>query len=154
MPVIRDPEALEGRRGTVYPAPYAAAVDGRVKRALTDALGVTQFGVNLTTLEPGAASSQRHCHAQEDEFVYVISGEITLVTNAGEEVLGPGMMAGFPRGNGDGHQLVNRSHAAATYLEMGTRSADDDVDYPDIDMKGEKRNGRYSFFHRNGEPYP
>jgi uncharacterized cupin superfamily protein len=154
MPVIHDLQALPQRRGTVYPAQFSGDVEGRIKRALTEPLGLTQFGVNLTVLEPGAKSSQRHWHALEDEFIYVLAGEITLVTNAGTEVLRAGMAAGFPKGDGDGHQLVNRGTAAATYLEVGTRSKDDDVVYPDIDMNGLKRGGTYRFFHRNGEPYP
>ena len=154
MPVIEDANALPGRRGTVYPLEFAEGFDGRFKRALTEALGLTQFGVNLTTLEPGAKSSQRHCHSEEDEFVYVLAGEIVLITDEGERVLKPGMAAGFPRGDGNAHQLVNRGGVAATYLEVGTRSANDDVSYPDIDMVGRKREGKYRFFHRNGEPYP
>lgn len=153
MPVIEDPLGLQGRRGTIYPAEHASGFEGRVKRALTERLGLTQFGVNVTVLEPGAKSSQRHWHAAEDEFIYVLSGEITLVTNEGERVLGPSMAAGFPRGDRNGHQLVNNSTAPATYLEIGTRAAVDDVDYPDIDMKGEKRDGSYRFLHKNGEPY-
>jgi uncharacterized cupin superfamily protein len=153
MPVIEDPLALQGRRGTVYPAEHASGFEGRVKRAMTEKLGLTQFGVNITTLEPGARSSLRHSHAQEDEFVYVLSGELTLITNDGERKLRASMAAGFPRGDGDGHHLVNNGTAPASYLEIGTRSSDDDVDYPDLDMKGVKRGGRYSFFRKNGDPY-
>lgn len=154
MPVIEDPLALPERRGTAYPAQFANGFDGRVKRALTERLGLTQFGVNMTTLEPGAMSALRHWHAQEDEFIYVLSGEITLVTNEGEQVLGPSMAAGFPRGDGNGHHLVNKGTAPATYLEIGTRSSEEDVDYPDVDMKAEKRGGRTRYLHKNGEPYP
>lgn len=153
MPVIEDPLALPERRGTIYPAEHATGFEGRVKRALTDKLGLTQFGVNITTLEPGARSSQRHWHAAEDEFIYVLSGEVTLVTNDGEQLLRASMAAGFPRGDGNGHQLVNNGTSPATYLEIGTRASEDDVDYPDIDMKGEKRAGKYRFLRRNGEPY-
>lgn len=154
MSVVEDPERLAGRRGTIYPAAFATGMDGRVKRSLTEALGLTQFGVNVTTLEPGAMSAQRHWHAQEDEFIYVLSGVLTLVNNDGERVLEPHTAVGFPRGDGNGHQLLNKGSVPATYLEIGTRSPDDDVDYPDIDMKGQKRDGRYRFFHRNGDPYP
>ncbi len=154
MPVIDDPMALPGRRGTIYPRAHAGGLEGRIKRALTEPLGLTQFGVNITTLEPGAKSALRHWHAQEDEFIYVLSGEITLVTNAGERILRPSMAAGFPRGEADGHQLINKGNAPATYLEIGTRASDDDVVYPDVDMKGEKRGGRYRFLHKNGDPYP
>ena len=153
MPVIKDPLALEGRRGTLYPKQFAGGLDGRVKRALTESLGLTQFGVNVTTLEAGAISAQRHWHEAEDEFIYVLSGEITLVKNAGSQVLPVGAAVGFPKGDGDGHQLVNRSNAPATYLEIGTRAPVDDVDYPDIDMKAEKRDGKFRFLTKKGEPY-
>lgn len=153
MPVIEDPLALQARTGTVYPAEHADGFDRRLKRAMTERLGLTQFGVNITTLEPGARSALRHWHAQEDEFIYVLSGELTLITNAGEQLLRPSMAAGFPHGDRNGHCLVNNSGAPATYLEIGTRLKDDDVDYPDVDMKGEKRDGHYRFLHKNGEPF-
>ena len=153
MAVIEDPAGIAGRRGTVYPAPFDAGFEGRCKRALTETLGLTQFGVNLTTLEPGSMSAQRHWHATEDEFVYVLSGELTLVTNEGARTLLPGMAAGFAAGEPDGHHLVNRGSAPATYLEIGTRRRDDDATYPDIDLVGAKREGRYSFTRKTGEPY-
>jgi uncharacterized cupin superfamily protein len=153
MPVIDDPSALPGRRGTIYPAPYDNGFDGRFKRALTEALGLTQFGVNLTTLEPGAMSSQWHWHVKEDEFVYVLDGELTLVTDAGERVLTAGMAAGFPAGEANGHHLINRSAAAATYLEIGTRSKEEHATYSDIDLRGERRDGKFRFFKKSGEPY-
>ena len=153
MMVIRDPEKIEGRSTTGYPAPFAKAVEGRLKRALGDAAGLNQFGINLTTLAPGAASAQRHWHKSEDEFVYVLAGELVLVTDAGEEVLHSGMAAGFPAGEANGHQLVNRSGAPAAYLEIGTRAADEDVDYPDIDLRVEKRGGKLRYLHKLGEPY-
>ena len=153
MPVIDDPMAMPGRRGTSYPAEHAEGFQGRIKRALTERLGLSQFGVNLTTLEPGAKSAQRHWHAHEDEFIYVIEGEITLVTKDGEQRLAPAMAAGFPAGDRNGHQLVNKSDRPATYLEIGTRAKDDDVEYPDIDMKGVKRDGRFQFTRKNGEPF-
>ncbi len=154
MTVIEDPLALQGRRGTVvYPAELAGGFEGRVKRAMTEKLGLSQFGVNITTLEPGARSALRHSHAREDEFVYILSGELTLITDEGEHQLRASMAAGFPCGEGNGHHLVNNGTAPATYLEIGTRSSDDDVDYPDHDLKGVKRGGRYSFFRRNGDPY-
>jgi uncharacterized cupin superfamily protein len=153
MPVIRDPKAVEGRRSTGYPAPFAKDVAGRIKRALGDAAGLTQFGVNLTTLEPGAMSAQRHWHAKEDEFIFVLTGELTLITDAGEEILLPGMAAGFPAGDANGHHLVNRSGAPATYLEIGTRSADEDAYYPDIDLAVEKRAGKARYLRKSGEPY-
>lgn len=153
MPVIADLKAIPERRGTTYPPQYAGPIAGRIRRVLTDPLGLTQFGVNLTTLEPGAMSSQRHWHASEDEVVFVVEGELTLVTKEGETVLKPGMAAGFPAGDRNGHHLINRSGKPATYLEIGTRSKDDVVEYPDIDMKGVKRDGQMRFSRKNGEPF-
>ena len=105
-----------------YPEPFFSRMGKRVKRPLGDLFGLGNFGVNLTTLEPGAMSALRHWHKHEDEFVFVIDGEVTLITDAGEEVLGPGMAATFPAGEPNGHHLVNRSSAPATFLEVGTRS--------------------------------
>lgn len=153
MTVIRDPARVEGRRGAGYPAELAKGFEGRIKRALGNAGGLTQFGVNLTTLEPGAMSAHRHWHACEDEFIYVLEGELTLVTDAGEEILSAGMAATFPAGERNGHHLLNRSDKQATYLEIGTRAADDDGDYPDIDLRFEKRAGKVRFLHKSGEPY-
>ena len=154
MAVIR--RSREGsRRGAARSirTKFAHGLEGRIKRALTDALGLTQFGVNLTTLEPGAMSSHRHWHVKEDECVYVLDGELVLVTDEGECVLRQGMAAGFPAGEANGHHLVNRSAAPATYLEIGTRSKDEDATYSDIDMRGEKRDGTFRFFTKAGEPY-
>jgi uncharacterized cupin superfamily protein len=153
MPVIDDPMRMPERRGTAYPAQHATGFEGRVKRPLTEALGLTQFGANVTTIEPGAMSSHRHWHSQEDEFIFMLSGELILVTNEGERVLKAGQAAGFPRGEANGHQLVNRGTQPATYLEIGTRSADEDVTYPDVDMKGIKRDGRMRWVRKNGEPF-
>jgi uncharacterized cupin superfamily protein len=144
---------LPGRRGTIYPAPFASGFEARVKRALTGPLGLTQFGVNLTTLEPGGMSSLRHWHANEDECVFMLEGELVLVTDDGERVLKSGMAAGFPAGEANGHHLVNRGAAPATYLEIGTRSKDEDATYSDVDMRGEKRDGQFRFFRKSGEPY-
>ncbi len=153
MPVIDDPKSIPGRRGTIYPAPFKDGLERRNKRALTEALGLTQFGVNLPTLEPGAMSSHRHWHVREDECVYVLEGEIVLVTEDGERRLGAGMAVGFPAGEANGHHLVNRSSAPATYLEIGTQSKDEDVTYSDVDMRAEKRDGQFRFFKKSGEPY-
>ncbi len=153
MAVIRDPMNLPSRRTTIYPAEFAAGFDKRIKRALGDAGGLTQFGVNLTTLEPGGVSSLRHWHAKEDELVFILEGEVTLVTNSGEEVLGAGMAATFPAGVPDAHQLVNRSDAPVTYLEIGTRAAEDEANYPDVDLRFLKREGQRSFVRKSGEPY-
>ena len=153
-PCWLDPEKVTVRTGSSYPAPFAEAVAGRQKRALGDALDLTQFGVNLVTLAPGAWSSQRHWHANEDEFVFVLQGEATLVTDAGEQVLGPGMAAGFPAGKPDGHHLINRTDMPVLYLEVGTRAGAEEARYSDIDMVGRKEGGRFVYTHKDGEPYP
>ena len=144
-----DPVTVDVALGTSYPPEFDAACAGRAKRRIGNALGLGNFGVNLVTLPPGAASSQRHWHSHQDEFIYVVEGEVTLITDAGEQILGPGMVAGFPAGKPDGHHLVNRSAADVLYLEVGDRPPVDDVDYPDIDML--VRGGR--FVHRDGAPY-
>ena len=149
-----DPQTVPARGGSSYPAPFRAAVEGRQKRPLGDATGLTQFGVNLVELPPGCWSSQRHWHTHEDEFVYVLQGELTLVTDAGEQVLGPGMAAGFPAGEADGHHLINRTDRPATYLEVGSRQDDlDECDYPDIDMAVRQQGGRQMYVKKSGEPY-
>ncbi|MGQ0456136.1 MAG: cupin domain-containing protein [Hyphomicrobium sp.] len=151
--VVANPMGLEARRASIYPGDLANGFERRAKRALTDALGLTQFGVNLTTLEPGAMSSLRHWHANEDECVYVIAGAVTLVTDEGETELTAGMLAGFPAGNPNGHHLVNRGGASAQYLEIGTRSPQEEVTYPDADLKIVKIAGVYHMFRKSGEPY-
>lgn len=154
MPVIKQPLDLPARRSTIYPVPFAEGYEKRHKRALTDALGLTQFGVNLTILEPGARSAERHWHSKEDEALYVLSGTLTLITDAGETELTAGMAAGFPAGVPDGHHLVNSSSEPATYLEIGTRAPDEFVTYPDIDLLFERKGGASRLTHKNGEPYP
>jgi uncharacterized cupin superfamily protein len=149
-----DPVGVTPRRGSLYPPPFAEPVAGREKRALGDALGLTQFGVNLVTLAPGAWSSQRHWHAEEDEFIYVLEGDVTLVTDAGEQVLGTGMAAGFPAGKADGHHLINRSDKPARYLEAGTRAETEVAYYSDIDLMARKEKDRFVFTRKNGEPCP
>ena len=141
------------RLGSRYPAPFAAPCASRRKQALGDAFGLRDFGVNLVTLPPGAWSSQRHWHSEEDELVYVVAGEPVLVTDAGRTPLAPGMCAGFPAGAGDGHHLRNETEAPVVYLEVGSRRAGDDVEYPDIDMRvrGRAAGGRYA--RKDGTPY-
>lgn len=146
--------AVEPRMGSIYPAPFDAPVSGRAKRALGNALDLTQFGVNLVTLPPGAWSSQRHWHTNEDEFVYVLEGEATLVTDAGETLLTPGMAAGFPAGRRDGHHLINRSEQPVVYLEVGTRAPREQAVYSDIDMLVRREGDACTFTHKDGEPYP
>lgn len=154
MPSWLYPKSVPPRLGSIYPAPFDEPLAGRAKRALGDALHLTQFGVNLVTLAPGAWSSQRHWHANEDEFVYILEGEATLVTDAGETVLGPGMAAGFPAGRPDGHHLVNRSDKPVLYLEVGTRAEMEEAQYSDIDMMVRRTDGRFVFTHKDGKPYP
>jgi len=151
MPKI-DVKSVPERGGSGYPAPFHEIAKGRVRQRLGDAGGLTQFGVNLLHLPPGAASSQRHWHSGEDEFVYVISGEVTLFTDRGEEVLRAGDCAAFPQGIADGHQLINASSGVVTCLEIGTRSNDDVCIYSDIDMQIDSKIGRYT--HKDGTPYP
>ncbi len=150
-----DPETIDWFERRVYPPPYDAAMAGRERRVIGDLLGLTHFGVNLGRLQPGAASSLRHWHAEEDEFVMILEGAPTLVTDGGEQVLGPGSMAGFPANSGDGHRLENRSDGVVVYLEVGTRAGTDRVTYPDADLRLEKSGGGKSrvFTHANGEPY-
>lgn len=139
--------------GSRYPAPFDLPCRERLRHRLGDAAGLTQFGVNLLRLPPGAWSSQRHWHTAEDEFVYVVTGEVVLVTDAGEERLGAGDCAGFPAGAPDGHHLQNRSDRDALVLEVGARrTADDEAFYPDIDLRALKERAGYA--HRDGAPYP
>ncbi|TMB22020.1 MAG: cupin domain-containing protein [Deltaproteobacteria bacterium] len=149
MPAL-DPATVPEQTGSAYPPPLDAPCRGRAKRALGDAVGLTHFGVNLRRLGPDAWSAQRHWHTREDEFVYVLEGEVTLITDAGEQTLGPGMAAGFPAGVADGHHLVNRTDRPALYLEVGDRSLDDEVHYPDADLFVSRRRG---VLHKSGEPY-
>ncbi|MBP2304073.1 cupin domain-containing protein [Azospirillum melinis] len=146
-PPVLDPATLTAETGaTDYPQPFRSQVAGRHRVVLGDPLGLSNFGVNLTTLAPGASSALRHWHSRQDEFVYVVEGELTLVTDAGETLLTPGMCAGFPRGVADGHRLINRSDRPASYLEVGDRSGGDEIDYSDEDMVW--RDGAYH--HRDG----
>ena len=141
------------RFSTIYPAEYAGAVQGRLKRALGDQFGLTQYGVNLTELAPGAASSVRHWHKVEDEFIYALEGEVVLVDDDGEHLLTPGMCAGFKANVPNGHQLVNRSQAPARYLEIGTRSPNETATYPDADMVGIKTGGVFTVTRKDGSAF-
>ena len=139
--------------GTRYPSPYDEPCRARVRQRLGDAAGLTQFGVNLLRLPPGAWSSQRHWHAAEDEFVFIVEGEVILVTDAGEETLRAGDCAGFKAGVPDGHQLQNRSQQDALVLEIGARRPEqEEVIYPGIDLKLPR--GLKAFTHADGTPYP
>jgi uncharacterized cupin superfamily protein len=148
-----DLSAVAAVTGSSYPAPFGAACAARVRQRLGDAAGLTDFGVNLLRLPPGAWSSQRHWHSAEDEFVFVIEGEVALVTDAGEEILRAGDCAGFPAGVRDGHHLQNRAPHQAVLLEIGARKpAEDEGEYSDIDMRFLKGRGGYA--HKDGKPYP
>mgnify|MGYP000946539883 CR=1 FL=1 len=140
MPKI-DMTRAKKRKGSLYPAPHAKPCAKRERTVLGDAAGLKDFGVNLMRLPPGTWSSQRHWHDKEDEFVFVVSGEVTLVTNKGETVLKAGDCAGFAKGKPDGHQLINKSATDAVVLEVGTRSTDDTTTYSDIDMVYVPRKG-------------
>jgi uncharacterized cupin superfamily protein len=153
MPKI-DIAKITPRTGSSYPAAFKAPIVGREKYPLGDAVGLTQFGVNLTRLKPGAASSQRHWHENEDELIFVLEGEIVLIEDAGEIVLRPGDAAGFKAGVANGHQLVNKSAREALYLEIGTRAPTERSHYPDVDLAGEKDERGFRFTRKSGEPYP
>jgi uncharacterized cupin superfamily protein len=147
---LNEVKAVTGSR---YPVPFDAPCAARVRQRLGDAAELTDFGVNLLRLPPGVWSSQRHWHSAEDEFVYVLEGEVVLVTDAGEEILRSGDCAGFKAGVKNGHHLQNRSARDAVALEIGSRKADEDEgEYPDIDLRFLK--GRGGFARRDGSVYP
>lgn len=154
MPKI-DIDKIAAMTGSGYPAPYRLLVAGREKKRLGDAGGLTQFGVNLTVLKPGAASALRHWHEQEDEFVYVLSGEATLIEDGGESVLRAGEAAAFPAGAANGHHLVNRSAADVAFLEVGSRAATETVAYadPEVDLRAEKDAQGWRYLRRDGTPW-
>ncbi|HEY2540801.1 MAG TPA: cupin domain-containing protein [Stellaceae bacterium] len=148
-----DIAALAPVVGTLYPPPFDEPCRARARTRLGDPAGLTQFGVNLLHLPPGAWSSQRHWHTSSDEFVYVLSGEVTLVSNSGEEILRAGDAAGFPANDADGHCLQNRSGADATVLEIGTRVPGDATHYNDIDMMAPAGGQPALYTRRDGTPY-
>ena len=151
MPKI-DKDAAPTRFGAGYPPPLDAPCAGRKRWKLGDAAGLTQFGVNLMRLPPGQWTSQRHWHSAEDEFVWIVEGEVVLVTDDGEQVMRAGDCAGFPAGAPNGHHLQNRSDAEAVLLEVGSRRRDvDAVTYSDVDLKLDAGSGEYR--HRDGTPY-
>jgi uncharacterized cupin superfamily protein len=151
MPKV-DLTAVPVRLGSGYPAPFAAPCATRTRRRLGDAGGLHDFGVNLMTLPPDGWSSQRHWHSDEDEFVYVLEGELTLVEDGGETLLRAGDCAAFPKGAGNGHHLQNRSSVLAVYLEVGSRNPNDLTTCSDIDMMSSNADGR--FVRKDGTPYP
>jgi uncharacterized cupin superfamily protein len=151
---IKAAQAPPRARSTGYPEPFAARVNGRDKRPLGDLFGLQNFGVNLTRLAPGAHSSLRHAHTKQDEFVYILEGHPTLVTNAGETQLEPGMCAGFKAGSGDAHHLQNRTLADVLYLEIGDRTPGDGASYPDDDLQAVLgTDGKWRYLHKDGTAY-
>jgi uncharacterized cupin superfamily protein len=138
---------------TGYPPPFDRVTIGRERKRLGNAVGLDQFGVNLTTLKPGAASALRHWHECEDELIYVLEGEVVLIEDNGEVVLKPGDAAGFKANSPVGHHLVNKSDRNAVFLEIGTRSKNERVDYPDVDLKVVRDDAGMRYTHKNGEPY-
>lgn len=152
MPKI-DVSKATVRTATVYPPPLDKVTVGREKTVLGSVAGLTQFGVNLTRLRPGAASALRHWHENEDEFVYVLEGEIMLIEDGGETLLKPGDCAGFKAGVPNGHHLVNKSPRDALYLEIGTRAPTERAHYPDNDLQFFRDGTRISMTRKSGEPY-
>ena len=152
MPKI-DIDKIPIDTATGYPPPHNKAVEGRSRKRLARAAGLSQFGVNVCTLKPGAASSQRHWHENEDELVYVLDGELTLVETEGETILRQGDAAGFKAGVANGHHLVNRSGRDAVYLEIGSRAKRERAHYPDVDMMMVRDDKGMRYTHKNGEPY-
>lgn len=152
MPRI-DINAIAWKKGSSYPQPYRDLVAGRMRKRLGEAGSLTQFGVNLTRLAPGSASSQRHWHENEDELVYILEGEVFLIEDAGETLLRAGEAAAFKAGVPNGHHLINRSDREVVLLEMGTRAAREQGHYCDIDMTVVTDENGSRFLHRDGSPY-
>ena len=150
MPRI-DITTVPARKGSGYPSPFGVPCAARTRRRLGDAGGLRDFGINLMTLPPGSRSSQRHWHSDEDEFVYLLEGEVMLVEDGGETLLRAGDGAAFPKGSGNGHHLINRSSTMAVYLEVGSRNPNDLTTCSDIDMMSSNADGR--FVHKDGTPY-
>lgn len=151
MPKI-DIDALPVRHGSSYPGPMAAKMGARAQVALGDPMGLTQFGVNLVTLDPGALSSLRHWHEEQDEFLVLTDGELTLVDDHGETLLRAGDCAAFPAGDANGHHLVNKSETAGSFVVVGTRTPTEVGHYSDEDMMVTIDAAGYHFTKRDGSP--
>ncbi|MEH6727747.1 MAG: cupin domain-containing protein [Hyphomicrobiales bacterium] len=151
-PAIDAMDVAVRSRPSVYPDPFAARVAGRMKRKLGDFFGLQNFGVNLTELLPGAESALLHRHSRQDEMIYVLEGTPTLRTDDGEQLLLPGMCAGFPAG-GAAHHLVNRTQSVVRYLEIGDRTPGDEGFYPEDDLQAIMEDGKWAFKHKDGSPY-
>ena len=150
---IIDPSQVPSRTSSNYPDHFKPVVAGREKKRLGDAAGLKNFGVNLTTLQPKSRSSLRHWHTKQDEFIYVLSGELTLITNEGESILKANQAVGFPAGVANGHCLYNHSDEVATYLEIGDRTPNDSGSYPDDDLVAIATEQGWQFTHKDGTPY-
>ena len=146
-------EAPARAKPSNYPEPFASRMTGRQKRPLGDLFGLTNFGVNLTKLAPGAGSALRHAHTKQDEFVYILQGHPTLHTDEGQMRLSPGMCAGFKAGTGNGHRLINETREEVVCLEVGDRTPGDEGSYPDDDLKALLVDGTWKFAHKDGSPY-
>jgi uncharacterized cupin superfamily protein len=147
-----DIAAVPVRSGTIYPPPYDAEVAGRTSQRLGDAGGLTQFGANLVHLAPGAKSSMRHWHENEDEFVMVTAGELVMITDAGEIAMLPGDCAAFPAGSGNGHHFINRTERPASFLVVGSRAPREVAHYPDHGLKVVMEGGKATFLHDDDRP--
>lgn len=154
MTTSKRPEDLPEIKGSGYPEPFRSQMGDRTKRRLGEAFGLEQFGVNHVRLGPGGRSALRHWHTHEDELVYVLSGEVVLVTDAGEETVGAGRCVGFKHGVTDAHHFVNRSDAPAEYLEVGSRFKPDVALYPDDDLMWKEEGDDFVACHKDGTPYP
>jgi uncharacterized cupin superfamily protein len=150
---VRAQDAPLRAKATNYPEPFASRMAGRRKQPLGDLFGLANFGVNRTSLAPGAASALRHAHTKQDEFVYILQGHPTLHTDEGRTRLSPGMCAGFKAGTGNGHRLVNETAEEVVYLEVGDRTPGDEGSYPDDDLKAQRVEGAWRFVHKDGSPY-
>lgn len=150
---VRAAEVPFRSKPSVYPEPFASRMKGRSKRQLGEVFGLSNFGVNLTTLAPGATSALRHTHTRQDEFVYVISGTATLHTDSGKMALTPGMCAGFKAGSGIGHCLINETQVDVVFLEVGDRTSGDEASYPDDDIKAMLVDGKWLFAHKDGSSF-
>lgn len=159
MPKSKTPVAVNAAevgpraRPSSYPEPFASRMLGREKRALGDLFGLTNFGVNLTRLAPGAISSLRHAHSKQDEFIFILQGQPTLQTDEGRIQLSPGMCAGFKAGTGNAHHLINETAEDVTYLEVGDRTPGDEGDYPDDDLQAVLVGGMWRLTHKDGTTY-
>jgi len=152
MPKV-DISKAKVRTGTNYPSQFQNVVQGREKSVLGDLVGLPQFGVNLPRLKPGAASALRHWHENEDEFVYILEGELVLIEDDGETLLRPGDSAGFKAGVANGHHLINKTQRDAVYLEIGTRAPTERAHYPDVDLEFIRDKDKVQVRHKSGEPY-